>query len=219
VSIIPEGSAQKNPGTNPVIINEYGYLWLNRDGSATTLTKKLYENLLGRNATARDRWKLSAQYIAAETEFWRCHRQVAGVMYFTGLGYARSNGQTCDNWIDLKNLTWEPEFLAYVHDAFSPIGLMIDFWDDKIDRNIQKTIPVIAINDLDKEWKGKIMLQLLKNGVVIHETVKDIFISSAGQTKMDFSLDTKISEGNYTLEVSLLNTPFGTIKSIRNLKI
>ena len=50
-SIIPEGNAMKNPGTNPVIINEYGWLWLNRDGSPTTLTKKLYENLLGKEST------------------------------------------------------------------------------------------------------------------------------------------------------------------------
>ena len=100
----------KNPGTNPVIINEYGWLWLNRDGSTTTLTKKLYENLLGKESTPEARWETYAKYTAAETEFWRCHRNAAGVLHFTALGYARTNGQTCDNWIDLANLTWEPQF-------------------------------------------------------------------------------------------------------------
>ena len=218
-SIVPEGNAVKNSGLFPVIINEYGWLWLNRDGSTTTLTKQLYENLLGKNSTPETRWELYAQYTAAETEFWRCHRQVAGVLHFTGLGYARSNGQTCDNWIDLKNLTWEPQFYEYMHDAFSPIGLMIDFWNDTIKKGIQKEIPVIAINDLDEEWQGKIMLQLLKNGVVVQEKTQEITITAFGQNKLSFTLSTDVKEGIYTMEVSLLYTPFGTVKSIRNLKI
>ena len=218
-NIIPEGNAIKNPGTYPVIINEYGWLWLNRDGSTTTLTSKLYENILGKNSTAQDRWKLYAEYIAAETEFWRCHRKAAGVLHFTGLGYARANGQTCDNWIDLENLTWEPQFYTYMHNAFSPIGLMIDFWDDKIPGGIQKDIPVIAINDLDKDWQGKIVLQLLKNGIVVQENSKDITIAAFGQNNLSFSLNSDLKKGDYILEVSLLNTPFGTVKSIRNFGI
>ena len=50
------------------------------------------------------------------------------------------NGQTCDNWIDLTNLTWEPNFYKYMHDAFSPIGLMVDFWDDKIKKGAEIAI-------------------------------------------------------------------------------
>lgn len=218
-SIIPEGNALKNPGTYPVIINEYGWLWLNRDGSTTTLTSKLYENILGKNSTAADRLKVYAEYIAAETEFWRCHRKAAGVLHFTGLGYARTNGQTCDNWIDLQNLTWEPQFYTYMHNAFSPIGLMIDFWDDTIKKGAESDIPVIAINDLENEWQGKIMLQLIKDGVVVQENTKDITITGFGQNKLDFSLKTDLKKGDYTLEVSLINTPFGTVKSVRNFSI
>jgi len=218
-NIVPDGNFMKNPGTYPVIINEYGWLWLNRDGKTTTLTTKLYENLLGKNSTTEDRRKLYAQYIAAETEFWRCHRKVAGVLHFTGLGYDRSNGQTCDNWIDLQNLTWEPQFLKYMHDAFSPVGLMIDFWDDSMKKGIQKEIPVIAINDLEKEWKGKIRLRLLKNEVVVREKSQDITIAPYGQNNLSFSIETNLEKGKYTIEVSLIDTPFGTIRSVRNFAI
>jgi hypothetical protein len=218
-SIIPEGNAFDNSGTQPVIINEYGWLWLNRDGSPTTLTEQLFENLLGKNSTAEDRWKLAAQYTAAETEFWRCHRKAAGVLHFTGLGYARADGQTCDNWIDVKNLVWEPQFYNYVRDAFSPIGLMIDFWDDTVKRGVQKDIPVIAINDLDKDWQGEIRFRLLKNGVTVQEKIEEIGITAFGQKNLSFSLNTDVKYGIYTIEVSLLNTPFGTIKSIRNFKV
>ena len=218
-SVIPEGNSVKNPGTNPVIINEYGWLWLNRDGSPTTLTQKLYENLLGRESTPEARWETYAKYTAAETEFWRCHRNAAGVLHFTALGYARTNGQTCDNWIDLGNLTWEPQFYKYMHDAFSPIGLMINFWDDNIKKGSNRDIPVIVINDLEKEWKGTVMFRILKNDEVVREKTQEITISSFGQNSCSFSSGSDLKEGNYTLEVSLVNTPFGTVKSIRNIKI
>lgn len=218
-SIIPEGNPMKNPGTYPVIINEYGWLWLNRDGSTTTLTSKLYENLLGKNSTAQERLKLYAEYIAAETEFWRCHRQAAGVLHFTGLGYARSNGQTCDNWVDLENLTWEPQFYTSMHNAFSPIGLMIDFWDETIKKGTPKDIPVITINDTEKEWQGKIMLQLSINGAPVQEQTKEIILPAYGQNKLSFTMDTDLKKGSYTIDVFLFNTPFGTVKSVRHFKI
>lgn len=218
-AIIPGGNAMDNPGTNPVIINEYGWLWLNRDGSPTTLTRKLYENLLGKDSTPESRWELYARYIAAETEFWRCHRKAAGVLHFTGLGYARTNGQTCDNWIDLANLTWEPRFYKYMHDAFSPIGIMADFWDDTIKKGADREIPVIVINDLEKEWKGTVMFRILRDDKVVREKTQEINIGSYGQNNCSFSTGGDLKEGNYTIEISLVNTPFGTVKSIRNFKI
>jgi beta-galactosidase len=218
-STIPEGNAMKNPGTNPVIINEYGWLWLNRDGSPTTLTRKLYENILGSNATPEARWEIYAQYIAAETEFWRCHRNAAGVLHFTALGYARSDGQTCDNWIDLANLTWEPRFFKYMHDAFAPIGLMIDFWDDNIKKGSIREIPIIVINDLENEWKGTVRFRILKNEEVVSEKTQDIIIGSYGRNNCSFKTGNDLQEGKYTIEVSLEKTPFGTIRSIRNFKI
>ena len=78
------------PGKNAVILNEYGWLWLNRDGTPTTLTKDLYRNLLGPHSSTAERRHLYARYLAAETEFWRAHRSCAAVMHFCGLGYSRS---------------------------------------------------------------------------------------------------------------------------------
>jgi hypothetical protein len=218
-STIPEGNDIKNPGTNPVIINEYGWLWLNRDGSPTTLTKKLYENLLGRESTPEARWETYAKYTAAETEFWRCHRNAAGVLHFTALGYGRPDGQTCDHWIDLKNLTWEPQFYKYVRDAFSPIGLMIDFWDDTIEKGAETLIPVIVINDLEKEWKGTVKLLVIKNTEVVQENSQEIEIDPYGQKNCSFTIEDGLGVGDYTIEVSLLITPFGTVRSIRNFRI
>ena len=218
-SIVPQGNNHKNPETHPVIINEYGWLWLNRDSRPTTLTKKLYENLLGKNSTPEERWEVYARYTAAETEFWRCHRQVAGVLHFTALGYDRPDGQTSDNWIDVANLVWEPQFYKYVRDAFAPSGLMIDFWDESVTKGTKKKIPVIIINDLEKDWSGMLSFRLLKDDKVVQEKQLSLLVKGFGKSESGFTMDALSAPGKYTIEVALVSTPFGTVKSIRNFRI
>ncbi len=119
----------------PIIINEYAWLWLNRDGTTTCLTGPVYEKLLGPNSTTEQRRELYAKYLAAKTEFWRAHRDCAGVLHFCGLGYSRSGdkprpegGATSDHFIELEKLKFEPQFEKYVRNAFSPVGIMLDYW-------------------------------------------------------------------------------------------
>lgn len=218
-SIIPQGNREKNPETNPVIINEYGWLWLNRDGSPTTLTKQLYENLLGNNSTPEQRRELYAKYTAAETEFWRCHRQAAGVLHFTSLGYDRSDGQTCDNWIDVKNLVWEPNFLKYVRSSFAPVGLMIDFWDDAVKKGVKTKIPVIVINDLEQPWSGMVNFELLKENKKVQMKQVSLQVKSWDKVRSAFTMDEITEPGNYTLEITLINTPYGNITSQRDFTV
>ena len=61
-----------------MILNEYGWLWLNRDGTPTQLTKKLYPKLLGDRNTTENRFALQASLLAGETEFWRAYRRLRG---------------------------------------------------------------------------------------------------------------------------------------------
>ncbi|MDX9754620.1 MAG: glycoside hydrolase family 2 TIM barrel-domain containing protein, partial [bacterium] len=68
---IPGVSAVQKDLQNPMILNEYAWLWLNRDGSETSLTRKVYHNLLGPNSTTEQRREIYARYLAAQTEFWR----------------------------------------------------------------------------------------------------------------------------------------------------
>jgi hypothetical protein len=157
--------------------------------------------------------------MAAETEFWRCHRKAAGVLHFTALGYGRPDGQTCDHWIDLPNLVWEPQFLKYMRDAFAPIGIMADFWDDSIKKGTDRQIPVLMINDLGKEWNGKVVMRILKDGSVISEKDQDVTLGAYGQGSCVFTTGKELGTGAYQLEVALVDTPYGTIKSIRNFKI
>jgi hypothetical protein len=143
-SPVPHGNETPNTGRNPIIINEYDWLWLNRDGSPTLLSHQVLQNLLGPNSTTDQRRHLAARYLAAVTEFWRAHRVCAGVLHFCGLGYSRTNGQTCDNLINIEKLTFEPEFKRYMTDAFSPVGLMVDEWREVLPRGKALQIRVLV---------------------------------------------------------------------------
>ena len=198
-----DSTAGWSPGKPTVIVNEYGWLWVNRNGIPTTLTRTLYHNLLGNSETPQNCFHTCAVLTAAETEFWRSKRQVAAVMHFCGLDYSRSEGQTSDNWIDLKNLTWEPEFYKYVRDAFAPVGLSIDFWNDKIIPGSKVTIPVIIYNDQMKSWHGPVTLTLKSDSTVISEQVKSCNVDSLGRTRLTFDMTMPVGKGNYTIQAVL----------------
>ena len=206
----PTGNVIPNRGHNPIIVNEYGWLWLNRDGTPTTLTKDLYRNLLGTNSTTAQRRHLYARYLAAETEFWRAHRACAAVMHFCALGYSRpgdqprpQGGATSDHWADVERLTWEPEFYTYVRDAFAPVGIMIDAWAEDYPAGSTQQFPVVVINDLYEDWKGAVRFQLLKEGRVVKMQTQPCEAPALGERKLSFSLEIPTESAAYQLVAEL----------------
>ena len=168
---------------NPVIINEYGGLWLNRDGSPTTLSREPFDYLMDPSATVAQRRMLYARYMAAITEFFRAHRQAAAVLHFCGLGYSRSDGQTSDEWFDVEKLTWDPDFYKYVGDAFAPVGLMLDIWDEELPAGENHEFPVIIFNDLEKDWKGVVRFRLTSGEKTIVEKSIPAKVAGFGTTQ------------------------------------
>lgn len=200
------------------IINEYGWLWLNRDGTPTTLTSDLYRNLLGRKSTTDQRRELYARYTAAETEFWRCHRQCAGVLHFTALGYSRSDGQTSDHFTDVANVEYEPRFAKYIHDAFSPVGLMLDEWGEEIEADSWHFFRINAVNDLEPEWKGQVLLEIFNGDTLLSGQSEQIVIPSFGYRSFRIGLKTPEIPGVYTVMASLIeNKTEKPVRSIREI--
>ncbi len=219
VSGVPKGNARANTGNNPIIINEYDWLWLNRDGSPTTLSRQVFENLLGPGATLAQRRLLSARYHAALTEFWRAHRACAGVLHFCGLGYSRTNGQTCDNFIDLEKLRFEPEFQHYMADAFAPVGLMIDEWRAQLPPGKEVNVPVVVINDLYQDWKGKVRFRILCGGKPVSEQSRLCEVAALGQTSLSFPCVVPTEPGDYQLEAALLHGGAKPVRSLRDFRV
>jgi hypothetical protein len=220
------GTAGWRLGKNAVILNEYGWLWLNRDGTPTTLTKDLYRNLLGPHSTTAERRHLYARYLAAETEFWRAHRSCAAVMHFCSLGYSRSGekprpegGATSDHWADVEKLAWEPEFYTYVRDAFAPVGVMIDAWAEKYPPGHGRRFPVVVINDLYDAWQGTIRFRLLCDDKTVSEQTQTGQIPALGSGRFVFAIDIPNRPGHYQVEAALLNPDGKAVRSLRDFEV
>ena len=209
----------------PIIINEYAWLWLNRDGTTTCLTDKIYDSLLGPDSTVDQRRLLYARCLAALTEFWRSGRKCAGVLHFCGLGYSRAGdkprpegGATCDHFLNIETLEFEPNFEKYVKDAFSPVGLMIDEWADRFTPGSEREFSVIVINDLYKDWKGNVNFRVMRGKETISQQFKTCSVGGLGRRVLSFKETVPNQAGQYQLVAELVAD--GTaVRSLRDFDV
>jgi hypothetical protein len=214
-------NAVPNRGDNPIIINEYGWLWLNRDGSPCTIPvhSKSYQYLLPPNPSPDQYREAYARTLAAKTEFWRTGRKVAGVMHFCGLGYSRPGGQTSDNFIDIERPAFEPHFFQYVRDAFAPVGLMIDFWADECIGGATLKLPVVVINDLDTEWQGPVTLRLSRDGKALAEKTQDGKVAALGREVFTFEVNVPAGSGKCQIVAELRGVDGKPVRSLRDFSV
>lgn len=220
-SLSTKGTGEVFP--NPVIINEYGWIWLNRDGSPTTLTDNVYETLWkGSELTSQQRLTIYARHLAMLTEYWRAHRQVAGVLHFCGLGYSRPEeprGQTSDHWTDIKNLTFEPEFYKYVKPSFAPVGLMIDVWEKSYSVGSKLEVPVFITNDLDVTFDREITLSLLRDDLMVSVQQKEVSVKAYDADVITFNLDLPDVSGDYQLKAEYTAENGESVFSLRDIPV
>lgn len=217
ISPSPDGKKYKNPN----IINEYSWLWLNRDGSTTPLTDNVYEQVFPEAATPDKRFEVYAKNLAILTEYWRVHRRAAGVLHFCGLGYSRPEkprGATSDNFIDIVNLTYEPHFYKYVKPAFHPVGIMVEFWEEDVRPGQPLTVPVHIINDTYEKVENTVQMSLLSGGQVIVQ--KSVPFSLEKLQKKIVKIDLVVPEvkGTVYMEATILHHG-ETIKSSREFLV
>jgi len=206
---------------SPVIINEYAWLWLNRNGSATTLTDDVYRNVWGDGLTKEQRIYLYCRHLGMLTEYWRAHRYCAGVLHFCGLGYSRPEeprGQTSDHFIDIKNLVYEPLFVKYVKPAFAPVGLMINFWEKTVSPKFKGEIEIYVINDLDSTWKGPLSLTIRRDNEVISSQVKEIDLPALDRLIVSLPAEMPGEKGKYVMEARIGGQD-GPVTSIREFSV
>jgi hypothetical protein len=139
-------------------------------------------------------------------------------MHFTTLGYSRPDGQTSDHWSNVAKLEWEPEFYHYVRDSFAPVGLCINFWDEKAAGGKRIRIPVIVSNDLGQPWSGGVILRLKNDQRVVAMLKQSCCLEGFGQATLEFELTWPEQSGQCTLEAELRG-PTGSVHSVRELEI
>lgn len=207
---------------NAIIINEYAWIWLNRDGSPTTLTDEVYKKAFPDADTAEKRRYHYARWLAALTEYWRAHRQCAGVLHFCALGYSRPEeprGQTSDPFIDLGLLTFEPMFEEYVRDAFAPVGLMINYWNSKVSGGLDEKIEVYVINDLDEDWRGSVQFRVEREGRVLQQDTVPCRVAAYGREILSFEAHVPAESGRYKLIAEYRGANDDPVRSFRDVDV
>ncbi|MBN2001268.1 hypothetical protein JW935_27235 [candidate division KSB1 bacterium] len=211
---------------NPIILNEYAWLWLNRDGTPTSLTANIYEKLLSPGASTQQLRYFYARRLAALTEFWRMHRRCAAVMHFCGLGYSRPGGgerpeagATSDHFIELESLNFENNFLMYVRDAFEPVASMIDKWDVEYKPGEKVTVPVFVLNDLYEPWSGKVRLAVEGTAGLFVELEQDVSVAGLGRERLQFQVKIPEEMGEYQLVARLVLSEAKVVSSRRDFEV
>jgi hypothetical protein len=225
-SIVPELQVAQKKLPVPILINEYAWLWLNRAGEPTTVTTKIYPALLGSNATPAQRRAFWAKTLAAETEFWRAHRQAAGVLHFGSLGYNRRGdvpqpvgGATSDHWVDVKRLKWDADFDRHVRDAFAPVGVMLDFWDETTPAGARPTVTVALVNDLDKDWHGDVQLEVRRHRKTLFREARPIMVTALGRSEAAFVLQIPSTTGDCELVATISGPEARMVRSVRAVRV
>lgn len=210
-----------NYGENAVLLEEYGWLWLTRDGEPTRLTEPVYAAMSGWPVkTVAERRYTRARLLAAETEFFRCNRAMAGVLLFCALTSSHDRVSTADNFTDVASLDFDADFFRYVRDAFSPVAVMVDLWRRNIPGGVLHEIPVVAINDLNEEWRGdlSVRVQEAETGRVIAESVRRIRIGACGQVRLHVGLTRVVPDGEVQVIAELHNQEL-EVQSIRDVRV
>ncbi len=153
----------------PMILNEFGWLWLNRDGIHSAIRtegnfvsrditpsrinyeyyepdgtqlyscRDIYDYYLGKEATPADRWEFQAYLLAIEGETLRSTRIFSGIFSFT---YLTDNGGYTGDWFryHIKDLDPSQALLAQYH-THRPFAVFIDMEDGRYLKNPRHHLP------------------------------------------------------------------------------
>ena len=189
---------------HPALINEYGWLWLNRDGTPTRLTENLYPQLLGAtNTTARERLDLYSYLLAGKTEFWRAHRHYAGIIHFVYLTCSYPGVYTADHFTDVTRLKLDPAFADYMGEAFKPLGVYINFFQTNLAAGPARPFKVMLVNDLYCRADGTLRLVLEDaQGKVLAKAERPFALDPLGNAACEVPLEIPNLPGRCTLKAT-----------------
>ena len=184
-----------------LILNEYGWVWLNRDGTPTLLTQKLYPRLLGDQDTTENRFAMQAYLLGGETEFWRAYRRYAGVLHFVYLTASDPKAFTSDHFRNLQRLELEPHFAKAMEQAFNPLGVYLNFWHPTLNPGEEKEFTIAMVNDEDRPRSGTLRLVFTSvDGKPATAEEVPFSLAPLGADSYTIALKAPAIPGKYTLE-------------------
>lgn len=173
------------PIPNGAVVNEYGFIWINRNNTPGSLATDYYHSQFP-DATGKERRVAYATTIGQQTEYFRT-RRFAGVQYFAGLNYCRplyQTGATSDNYLPgIYNLRYDPDFRRIINNSMAPVCIMIDYWKRFEIAGASVEIPMFISNDSMDDWQGNVTVKIVntENGTVYDSESFDTGIVPIGE--------------------------------------
>jgi hypothetical protein len=216
-SIDESGAAQ--------LINEYGWIWLWRNGMPSKLTIDVYKYYLGEHSTPAQNFDFQAYWMQLETEWLRSNPNAAGVLAFCYL--ANNYGYTGD-WFTghIRDLQPSPTLEWFRH-AFAPAATFINLTDERYTKHLQPhpagstfLFNLVSINQLNKTVSGTVRIQLIgQKGEVLTRQELKVQLDSFVRKEIPVSLILPAVPGGYVLVAEFTPENGSAVISRRFLKV
>jgi hypothetical protein len=202
------------------VLNEYGWVWLRRDGEPTVLTEKLYPKLLGPSSTKEERLELNAYLLAGKTEYWRAHRNYAGILHFVYLTCSYPGVFTADHFEDVRDLKLNPWFEDYMGEAMKPLGMYLNFFQPTLAAGKTRSFRVMMVNDRYDAEKGELRLALeAEDGREVARATRPFDVAPLGTLTHDLDLAVPREKGRYVLKAAAVTATGARTVSRRKVTI
>ena len=200
------GSIQEiNESGAAQLINEYGWVWLWRNGTPSKLTIDVYKYYLGPNSKPQQNRDFQAYWMQLETEWLRSNPNVAGVLAFCYL--ANNYGYTGD-WFsgNIKDLSPTPTLDWFQH-VFAPAATFINLTDERYIKNTEPHQPgslllfnLVGVNNFANPVAGIVKLKLIdQTGKYVAEQTLQVKLQSYLRNDIPVSLTFPTQPGGYLL--------------------
>lgn len=134
------------------------------------------------------------------TEYWRAHRQYAGVMFYTYLALDDPRAFTCDSFCDVQRGILEPHFADFMREASKPLGVYVRFWQPDLSAGQPRRYGVMLVNDTHEAARGRLELLWELDGTAVARAEIPYAVPAGGQQTCQLALATPRHPGKYELK-------------------
>jgi len=195
-----ESTYGPHPSAHASVLNEYGFLWLNRKGNPTPATRGIYDSI-AKGYSAGQFQDLYAYILGAETEFFRAHRNYAGVLHFVYLTSDFYGSLTGDLFKNVETLEPWKVYDDYFSEVFKPLGVYVNYFPKEVLPSAKVKISTMLVNDEYQTLTGNINMQLINiEEKVIAESSCPFKIDALGQQTYKLQFQFPALKGDYWLK-------------------
>jgi len=164
------------------------------------LNTPIYESI-AKGFSNTERQEFYAYLMAAETEYFRAHRNYAGVLHFDYLTGDFKGAITGDIFKNPETLEPVPVYDDYFSEIFKPLGVYVNFFPEYVSPASDHNIAVMLVNDEYRLINGNIEMHLYNSEGNSVSSIREPFsIGDLSQKTCMLKLHFPSEQGDYLLK-------------------